>query len=65
MKDNSFLGELGLILLLIVLGVIVGPILVGIGVAIILGLTGISYYGTIIIITLLLWFIIWYSLYKD
>ena len=56
MEDEfNFLGELGLVLMAICLAVIIIPLLLGIGIALIIGVSGFVYYGVVITIAAFLW----------
>lgn len=58
-KDNGeFLGDLGLILLGIVLAIVLIPLLIGFGVAFLCGFEGLFFFGVIIGIAVIIWSIL-------
>ncbi|MBR6515622.1 MAG: hypothetical protein IKT40_02070 [Bacilli bacterium] len=60
--DNNFLGEIGLIVLGILLLIFFVPIFIGAIIALFVGVVGLSYYTLTLGIAALIWFIliIWY-----
>lgn len=60
--DNIFLGEIGLIVLGILLLIFFVPIFIGAIIALFVGVVGLSYYTLTLGIAALIWFIliIWY-----
>lgn len=60
---SDYLGDLGLILLLIVLAVVVLPILCGLGVAFLFGLDGLLFFGMVIVVSIIIWsllYLLWW-----
>ena len=53
----DLVGELGVILFCVILSLIVLPLLVGIGVAFLLGANGLTYYTIVILTASVLWFV--------
>ena len=56
----EYLGEIGLILLVIVLAIICIPVLIGIGLASLLGIVGLGFYAFIIVVSILIWTILYF-----
>lgn len=65
MEDNNYLGEIGLVLLGLVLAVIFIPILIGIGVSLLTGATGLVYYTVVILVALVMWLMLWILFWSD
>jgi hypothetical protein len=61
---GNYLGELGLIVLGLILLIILAPIFVGMGVGFLFGLTGISYYSIVILVSVIIWICLWIYYYK-
>lgn len=61
---SNYLGELGLILLCLILIIIILPILVGLLLANVLGLTGWGFYSLIIFVGIIFWFIFGFEFLK-
>lgn len=60
MSDKGeYLGELGLVLFGIVLAIITIPVICAVGVALLVGATGAVFYGIIILISCLIWSLLW------
>ena len=60
---NDYLGDLGLILLLLVLTIVIIPILCGIGIGFLFGVTGLLFYGVVIIVSVIIWsclYVLWW-----
>ena len=55
MNEDNFLGELGLLLLIIILAIIIVPIVLGIGVAILTGAAGLTYFAIVISVAAIIW----------
>ena len=63
MESFNFLGELGLILITLILAIVGIPIVVGLCIASFLGFTGLDFYGIVIIVSGLIWIILYFLLY--
>ena len=57
---KEYLGDLGIVLLLLVLIIIVLPILCGWGIGLILGMTGLFLYGIVILVSVVIWTLLYY-----
>ena len=55
---NDYLGDVGLILLLFVLLIVGVPLLIGMGISYILGVTGLKYYALVIVVASIIWLIL-------
>ena len=55
MSDGDFLGDIGLVLIGIVLAVTLIPLLIGISVAFLCGISGLLFYGIVILIACIIW----------
>lgn len=62
-ESNKYLGEIGLLLLLIVLAIICVPVLCAICFATVIGATGTLFYGIVILISCLIWLGLWLVYY--
>ena len=51
----DLLGELGILLIITILAILIIPILIGIGIAILLDATGLTYYTIVILTSLVVW----------
>ena len=52
---GEYIGELGLILLTIILTIIIAPVIIAIGITLLIGLTGAFFYTSTILISTLIW----------
>ena len=50
MSDGDFFEDIGLVLLGIILAIILIPLLIGLGVAFLCGLSGLFFYGIVILV---------------
>lgn len=58
MDDNNWVLDIGLELGLIVLAIILIPLIVGLGVAFLVGFTDMMFYSVVICVAVILWLII-------
>ena len=63
--SDDFIGEIGLELLGLVLAVIFIPIIIGIGVSLLTGATGLVYYTVVILVALVMWLMLWILFWSD
>lgn len=54
-EDSAFLGIIGIYALLIILAIICIPIFIGMGIAILAGMTGMAYFCSVIVISAFIW----------
>lgn len=54
-KNMDFLTDVGIILFCMVLMVLIVPLLIGIGVAVLLGAIGLTYYTIVILVAMVCW----------
>ena len=59
MSDDNYLGDIGLILLGVVLAVTVIPLLCGVGVAVLFGVTGLDYFIVVMLVAMGIWICLW------
>ena len=59
MDSDNYLGEIGVVLLGIVLAVTIIPLLCGVGVAVLFGVTGLAYFSVVMSVACLIWAWLW------
>lgn len=65
MEDDGYLGKFGLVLLGLVLLLIFLPIVIGVGISLLTGATGIAYYTVVILVAVVMWLLLGILFWSD